>query len=127
MAYDEETAERVRAALSGEPDVVEKKLMGGLCFMVNGAMCCSVSSKGGLLIRVDPTEFGRLLAEPHVQPMEMGGRTMTGFVRIGPEGYQTDAALSKWLRRGVDFAKTLPPKPSRRKSRQNLSKRRRKT
>jgi TfoX-like protein len=117
VAYDTKTAERVRAALSEEPVVIEKRLMGGLCFMVNGAMCCSVSGKGGLLIRVGPTECGRVLAEPHVQPMEMRGRTMTGFVRISPEGYRTDAALNKWIRRGVDFVKTLPPKPSRKKSR----------
>jgi TfoX/Sxy family transcriptional regulator of competence genes len=108
MAYDEETAERVRKLLSGEKDLVAKKMMGGLCFMVNGNMCCVVSGKGGLLVRVGPDAFERTLAEPHVLPMEMGGRIMTGFVRIAPEGYRTAAALKKWVERGVSFVATLP-------------------
>jgi hypothetical protein len=112
MAYDERTAERVRKVLSGRRDVVEKKLMGGLCFMVRVGMCCSVSSKGGLLIRVGAPAHERMLGEPHVQPMEMGGRTMVGFVRVDPGGYRTDAALRKWIQRGLDFVATLPARPS---------------
>jgi len=113
MAYDEKTAERVRKVLSGRGDVVEKKLMGGLCFMVKGGMCCSVSGKGGLLVRIDPVVQARMLREPHVRPMEMGARTMTGFVRVAPEGYRTDASLRKWVMRGVDFLATRPAKASR--------------
>jgi len=108
MAYDERTAERVRKALSGRRDVVEKKLMGGLTFMVNGAMCCSVSGRGGLLVRVGPLAYERMLAEPHAKPVEMRGRTMTGFVRVAPDGYRTDSALSKWVQRAVDFVAALP-------------------
>ena len=95
MAYDEKTADRVRKVLSGRADVVEKKLMGGLCFMVKGGMCCSVSGKGGLLVRIDPEEQARMLREPHVSPMEVGARTMTGFLRVAPEGYRTDASLEE--------------------------------
>ena len=112
MAYDENTAERVRKLLAARPDAVEKKLMGGLCFMVGGSMCCSVSGRGGLLIRVGAQAHARMLGEPHVQPMEMRGRTMTGFVRVAPEGYRTAAALRKWVDRGIIAAKSA--KPSRR-------------
>jgi hypothetical protein len=108
MAYDEETAERVRKLLSGEKDVVAKKMMGSLCFMVNGSMCCAVSGRGGLLVRVGPEGQARALAEPHVEPMEMRGRIMTGFVRVAPEGYRTAAALKKWVERGVGFVTTMP-------------------
>jgi hypothetical protein len=82
--------------------------MGGLCFMVKGGMCCSVSAKGGLLIRIDPQAQERTLGEPYVRPMKMGRRAMMGFVRVAPEGYQTDAALKKWVMRGVDFLATRP-------------------
>jgi TfoX/Sxy family transcriptional regulator of competence genes len=104
MAYDERTAERLRQALSGRRDVVEKKLMGGLCFMVDGGMCCAVSGKGGLLVRVRADARAALLDEPHARPMEMRGRIMKGFVRLAPEGYRTDAALKRWLARGIDAA-----------------------
>jgi hypothetical protein len=105
MAYDEKTVERVRAALSGKRGVVEKKLMGGLCFMVSGSMCCSVSGRGGLLVRVGAQAHAQMLAEPHVAPMEMRGRVMTGFVRVAPEGYRTGAALKKWIERGIAAAR----------------------
>lgn len=113
MAYDEKTAARVRKEFSGRGDVVEKKLMGGLCFMVGGNMVCSVSGKGGLLIRVGAEAFERMQKEPHVAPMQMGRKMMTGFIRVEPEGYRTDAALKKWVRRGVDFAATLPAKKAK--------------
>ena len=115
MAYDEKTVARVRTALSGRRDVVEKKLMGGLCFMVPGGMCCSVSGKGGLLVRVDIEAMDRLLPEPHVKPMKMGGRVMRGFVRVAPEGYRTDAALKKWIDRGIVAADARPAKATRSK------------
>src|ERR1700738_3850161 len=102
MAYDEKTAERVRRALSHRRDVVEKKMMGGLSFMVKGGMCAWVSGRGGLLVRVGDEAQERMLGEPHVQPMGMGRRVMTSFVRVAPEGYRTDAALKKWIERGLD-------------------------
>jgi TfoX-like protein len=115
MAYDEKTAGRVRKLLSVRPDVVEKKIMGGLCFMVKGRMCCSVSGKGGLLVRVGADAHPSMLGEPHVQPMEMRGRIMTGFVRVAPEGYRTDGGLKKWVKRGVDFVAAMPSAPPARK------------
>jgi TfoX-like protein len=116
MAYDEKTAARVRKALAGRRDVVEKKLMGGLCFMTQGGMCCSVSGKGGLLVRVDIEAMDRVLLEPHVKPMEMAGRVMRGFVRVAPDGYRTDAALRKWVERGVNAAAARPVKKKARKT-----------
>jgi hypothetical protein len=113
MPYDERTAERVRKVLSERRDLVEKTLMGGLCFMVKGGMCCSVSGKGGLLIRVDADAQERLLREPHVAPIKMRGRTMRGFVRVSPEGYPTDAALKKWVERGLDGVASRSAKSSR--------------
>ena len=99
MPYDEHTVERVRRALAGHK-FVEKKVMGGLCFMVRGAMCCSVSSRG-LLIRVGPELHAQMIREPHAGPMKMGRRTMSGFVRVDPKGYRTDAALAVWIERGL--------------------------
>ena len=110
MAYDEKTAERVCKLLSRRLDVAEKKMMGGLCFMVRGHMCCSVSGRGALMVRVGANAQDAALREPHVQPIEMAGRIMTGFVRIAPEGYQTEASLKAWLDRAVDFVTTLPAK-----------------
>ena len=113
MAYDAVTAERVRKLLAGRAAVVEKKMMGGLCFLVNGSMCCSVSGRGGLLIRIDPEAQARLVREPHVAPMQLGARTMRGFVRIAPEGYRTDAALAQWVMRGIESASSRPKNASR--------------
>ena len=108
MAYDEETAGRVGKLLSGRRDVVAKKMMGGLCFMVGGRMCCVVSGKGGLLVRVGPEAFAGALGETHVEPMEMRGRVMTGFVRVAPKGFRTDAMLKKWVGRGLAFVTAMP-------------------
>jgi TfoX/Sxy family transcriptional regulator of competence genes len=110
MAYDEATAKRVRSALFGQSNVVERKMMGGLKFMLNGNMLCSVSGRGGLLIRVGEKNREAVLKEPHVRPMKLGARTLAAFVLVDPAGYRTDAALRKWLQRGLDFLATLPVK-----------------
>lgn len=110
MAYDQATAARVRKILSPRRDVVEKALMGGLSFMIAGNMACSVSGRGGLLVRVSPEGMNAALREPHAEPAAMGGKTMTGFVRVTPEGYRGDAALTKWIQRGLNVALTLPKK-----------------
>src|ERR1043166_2536979 len=123
MAYDENTAARVRTALAGRRDVVEKKLMGGLCFMVTGGMCCSVSGRGGLLVRVDIEAMDRVLLQPHVKPMEIGGRVMRGFVRVAPDGYRTDAALKKWVARGFVAADARPAKAGRSKQKPKKNRR----
>src|SRR4029077_14076819 len=105
MAYDEQTAERVRKVLAGRRDVTAKKMMGGLAFMVKGNMCCSVSGRCGLLVRVggDGAGFG----DAHVERVQMGARTISGFARFQPEGYATDAALKTWIRRGLDAVASL--------------------
>ena len=112
MAYDEKTAERVRVLLSGRKNVTEQPLMGGICFMVNGNMCCAVSGRGGLLVRVGPDAHAQMVREPHSGPMEMGSRIMKGYVRVAPEGYRTEGMLKKWLTRGVATAtwSTAPSK-----------------
>src|ERR1043166_4347005 len=103
MAYDEEAAGRIRKLLSGRSDVGEQKLMGRLCFRVRGNMCCAVSGRGGLLIRVGPDAYPSMLGEPHAAPIEMRGRTMTGYIRLAPGGYETTAGLKKWVTRATDF------------------------
>jgi TfoX/Sxy family transcriptional regulator of competence genes len=104
MAYDPGTAERVRKVLATRDDVVEKRLMGGLCFLVSGAMCCSVSGQGGLLVRVSPADYARMLEQRYVEPAKIGSRTMRGFIRVSPEGIRTTASLRRWVERGIDAA-----------------------
>jgi TfoX/Sxy family transcriptional regulator of competence genes len=115
MPYDTQAADGIRVLLSDRHDVVERKMMGGVVFMVNGHMCVTASGRGGLLVRVGPEAQARVLKEPHVQPMKMAGRAMNGFVRVMPDGYRTAAALRKWVKRGLDFVGTLPPKSAGRK------------
>jgi TfoX/Sxy family transcriptional regulator of competence genes len=109
VAYDEKTAERVRRALSGRRELVEKKMMGGICFMVSGNMCCGVTGSA-LMVRVGRDAYQRMLAQPHVRPMEFAGRRPTGFVLVDPAGYRTERALAAWVQRGIDFVSTLPVK-----------------
>ncbi len=116
MAYDTQAADGIRVVLNDRHDVVERKMMGGIVFMVNGNMCVTASGRGGILVRVGPEAQARVQKEPHVQPMKMAGRTMNGFVRVMPEGYRTAAALRKWVKRGLDYVATLPAKPSKRKA-----------
>lgn len=115
MAYDADAATRLRKLLANRPHVVERPLMGGICFMVNGHMCCTASGQGGLLIRVGADAHERMVAKPHAAAAEMRGRIMTGYVRVAPAGYRTDADLKAWLERALDFVATLPARPSARK------------
>jgi len=115
MAYDLVTAERVRHLLADRGDVAEKKMMGGLAFMVKGGMCCAVSSRGGILLRVGP-DAPKLVKEPEVKPMRMAGRIARNFIRVMPEAYRTTAQLRKWIDRGVAFTTTLPAKTKRPRS-----------
>ena len=111
MSYDEKTAERVRRILSRRLDVVENKMFGGLCFMVNGSMCCGLTSTA-FMVRIGPDGYERALAQPHARPMDFTGRPLTGMVYVDPAGYKTDAALAKWGQRGIDFVSGLPEKKS---------------
>ncbi|CAA9587729.1 MAG: hypothetical protein AVDCRST_MAG88-4250 [uncultured Thermomicrobiales bacterium] len=111
MTYDEDLAHRIRELVSDEADVTEKKMFGGLAFLVGGNMSVSASGQGGLMVRVDPEETDRLLATPHARPFEMRGREMRGWLRVDPEGLQTKRQLAAWVARGVTYARTLPAKP----------------
>jgi TfoX/Sxy family transcriptional regulator of competence genes len=102
VSYDERLAARVRALLSARDDVVEKKMFGGLCFMVGGAMCCGLT-KTDFMVRVGPARYDEALAQAHARPMDFTGRPLKGMVYVAPEGLRTDAALARWVRRGLDF------------------------
>ncbi|MGH2895285.1 MAG: TfoX/Sxy family protein [Solirubrobacteraceae bacterium] len=110
MAYDEDLANRIRELMAGEPGVVEQKMFGGLAFLIGGHMSVSASGRGGLLLRVEPDETESLLARPHAGPFEMRGKTMDGWLRVAPEGLRTKRQLEPWVRRGVAYARSLPPK-----------------
>jgi hypothetical protein len=110
VAYDEDLANRIRELLAGEAGVVEKRMFGGLAFLIGGNMSVSVSGQGGLLLRCDPEETGALLGKPHATAFEMRGRAMDGWLRVGPEGVHTKRQLARWVERGVSYARSLPPK-----------------
>jgi hypothetical protein len=110
MAYDEALADRIREVVRTEPGVAEKRMFGGLAYLINGNMSVSASSQGGLLVRVDPAETDALLAEEHAQPFEMRGRVMQGWLRVDPEGLQTEHQLERWVALGVAYARSLPKK-----------------
>jgi TfoX/Sxy family transcriptional regulator of competence genes len=110
MAYDEELAERVREVLQDERGLTEKKMFGGLAFLLDGRMAVGATSQGGLMVRVDPDRGETLVREPHVEPFEMRGRWMTGWLRVDPEAVESDDDLRRWVDHGVTFARTLPPK-----------------
>lgn len=110
MAYDEDLANRVRELLADESGVSERKMFGGLAFLVNGNMAVSASGRGGLLARVDPAATAKLLSRRHVTLMEMGGRAMDGWLRVDDEGVRTKRDLASWVNRSVSYARGLPPK-----------------
>jgi TfoX/Sxy family transcriptional regulator of competence genes len=110
MPYDEVLANRLRELLADEDAVTEKKMFGGLAFLLHGNMSVSASRNGGLLARIDPADTDAALARPHVELMKMGGRTMDGWITVAPEGLKTKRQLGAWVKRSVAFAKTLPPK-----------------
>jgi TfoX/Sxy family transcriptional regulator of competence genes len=110
MAYDDELANRIREVVQGERGVTEKRMFGGLAFLINGNMAVSASSKGGLLVRVDPAQTESLVSESHVRRFEMRGREMNGWLRVDAEGLETDDALRRWVSRGVAYARSLTPK-----------------
>ena len=110
MAYDEDLAQRIRRLLDGEPGVVEKKMFGGLAFLIGGNMSVSASGQGGLLLRCDPKETDALVGKPHVERFQMRGRPMDGWVRIDAEGVATQRELKRWVDVGVNYARSLPPK-----------------
>ena len=109
MAYNEELALRVREALGDREGLTERKMFGGLGFMLNGNMCCGIVSDD-LMVRVGAENHQDALAQPHARPMDFTGRAMKGFVFVDVHGLQEDGALEQWLDRGVAFAQSLPKK-----------------
>jgi hypothetical protein len=110
MAYDEDLANRIRELMAEETGVVEKKMFGGLAFLIGGNMSVSASGQGGLLLRVDPEDTDDLIGKPHASPFVMRGRSMQGWLRVAPEGVKTKRQLEPWVKRGVAYARSLPPK-----------------
>jgi TfoX/Sxy family transcriptional regulator of competence genes len=110
MAYDEDLANRIREIVMIESGVTEKKMFGGLAFLINGNMSVSASGKGGLLLHVDPGESDELITKPHAHPFEMRGRVMQGWLRVDADGVKTKRQLERWVRWGVDYARSLPAK-----------------
>ncbi len=110
MAYDEDLVHRLRELLADEDAITEKRMFGGFAFLLQGNMSVSASRNGGLLVRIDPADSEAALARPHVALMEMGGRTMAGWLTVAPEGLKTKRELAAWVKRSVAFVKTLPAK-----------------
>ena len=110
MAYDEELAERIRTLVGGEPDLAEKKMFGGLAFLIGGNMAVAASGQGGVLVRVDPDESDELVASTSARPMEMRGRQMQGWLRVDADDVRADAELARWVERGTAYARSLPAK-----------------
>jgi TfoX/Sxy family transcriptional regulator of competence genes len=108
LAYDEELAERIRDLLAEERDLTEKKMFGGLAFLIGGNMAVAASGQGGLLVRVDPAQSERLLSTSKAQPMEMRGRPMKGWLRIDSGAVRTERQLAKWVALGTTYARSLP-------------------
>ncbi len=109
MAFDEGLAERVRESLSDRLDLSEKKMFGGLCFLLGGNMCCGIVGEE-LMLRVGPDAYGATLALAHAREMDFTGRALRGMVYIGTDGLTEDSELERWLGIAVDFAGRLPAK-----------------
>ncbi len=115
MAYDEELAHRIRALVGAEPRLTEQPMFGGLAFLIGGNMAVAASGQGGLLVRVDPAASDKLVATTPAELMEMGGRSMQGWLRIGPDHLKTKRQLEKWVGLGITYARSLPVKKKKKK------------
>lgn len=109
MAYDEALAQRIRAALPAIPGLGEKKMFGGIGFLVNGNMACGVH-QNSLMVRIDPATYADALARPGVRAFDMTGRPMKGWILVDPAGLESAGELQGWLLQGLAFAEALPPK-----------------
>ena len=110
MAYDVDLADRIRELIAGNSDVTEKRMFGGLAFLVGGNMSVAASGQGGLMVRIAHEDTESLLSRPHARPFEMRGRAMQGWLRVDAEGVGTKRQLEPWVRRGVAYARSLPAK-----------------
>jgi len=109
MAYDMELVKRIRARMEGLPTLEEKKMFGGVGFLLHGNMACGVH-KNSMIVRVAPEKHTELMARPHTRPFDMTGRPMKGWLVVDPEGCRSEEQLDAWVKEGVDFALSLPPK-----------------
>jgi hypothetical protein len=110
VAYDEELAVRIRELVGSEPDVVEKKMFGGLAFLIGGNMAVAASGQGGIVIRVSPEQSEDLVATTNARLMEMRGRQMQGWLRVDPGDVRAKRELAKWVELGTTYARSLPAK-----------------
>jgi TfoX/Sxy family transcriptional regulator of competence genes len=118
MAYDEDLADRIRELVSGEPALGEKKMFGGLAFLIAGNMAIAASGQGGVLVRVDPADSDTLVASTNALVAVMRGRPMPGWLRVSPDDLRTKRQLAKWVKLGTAYARSLPAKrPAARKRR----------
>jgi TfoX/Sxy family transcriptional regulator of competence genes len=108
MAYDERLAQRIRDLVVDDLDVTEKRMFGGLAFLVNGSMAVAASGRGGLMVRLDADEAERLLERESVRPFEMRGKPMKGWLRVDEAGYEGDDDLREWVERSLEYARSLP-------------------
>ena len=109
MTYNEGLAQRVRVVLEGKSGLEEKKMFGGVCFILSGNMACGILNER-LIVRVGPEKYENALKQPHTGKFDITGKPMKGWVMVSPEGYNTDERLSYWIELGVAFALTLPVK-----------------
>jgi TfoX/Sxy family transcriptional regulator of competence genes len=110
MAYDQDLADRIRRIIGGDPDLTERKMFGGLAFLVGGNMAIAASGEGGAMVRVDPQQSDALTGATKASLVEMRGRAMPGWLRISSDDLGTDDQLSPWVQRGTEYARSLPPK-----------------
>ena len=110
MAFDKELADRLRELLQSEQGLTEQRMFGGLAFLIGGNMAVSASGQGGLLLRVEPASTEDLARRPHAHPFVMRGREMDGWLRVDDEGVRTTRDLARWVKVGVSYARSLPPK-----------------
>lgn len=109
MAYDEGVAQRVREAIDDYPNVVEKRMFGGLAFMLNGHMCVGVVGHE-LMVRVGPEQYQECLGLPHARQMDFTGQPLTGFLYVDEKGFDSDKDLHAWVKRAAQYVLSLPPK-----------------
>jgi hypothetical protein len=110
VAYDEALADRIRALLGSQPALTEKKMFGGLAFLIGGNMAVAASGQGGVLVRVDPAESDTLVETTNARLMEMRGRQMQGWLRVDADDVRTDQELARWVELGTAYARSLPAK-----------------
>jgi TfoX/Sxy family transcriptional regulator of competence genes len=110
MAYDEQLADRIRELVGGQADLTERKMFGGLAFLIGGNMAVAASGQGGVLVRVDPAQSDALVETTNARLMEMRGRPMRGWLRVSPDDVRTRRELARWVELGTSYARLLPAK-----------------